>query len=88
MFILVFSMINATGFKSIDILDNRNYEPFTWMIQKVFIAHEPYYFTEVEELKSYFLFIALIRDEYPYTTLTRDKYPLHNINGDENMIKL
>jgi hypothetical protein len=65
-----FDMINASGFKSIDILDNINYKPFTWVIQKVFIAHEPCYFTVVEQLKSYFLFIALIRD----------KYLLYNIN--------
>jgi hypothetical protein len=63
-------MINASGSKSIDILDNRNYKLFTWVMQKVFIASEPCYFTVVEELKSYFLFIALIRD----------KYPLYNIN--------
>jgi len=63
-------MINASGSKSIDILDNRNYKLFTWVMQKVFITSEPCYFTIVEELKSYFLFIALIRD----------KYPLYNIN--------
>ena len=63
-------MINASGSKSIDILDNRNYKLFTWVMHKVFIASEPCYFTIVEELKSYFLFIALIRD----------KYPLYNIN--------
>ena len=58
-------MINASGSKSIDILDNRNYKLFTWVMQKVFIASEPCYFTVVEELKSYFLFIALIRNKYP-----------------------
>jgi hypothetical protein len=63
-------MINASGSKSIDILDNRNYKLFTWVMQKVFIASEPCYFTIVEELKSYLFFIALIRD----------KYPLYNIN--------
>jgi len=35
------------------------------VIQKVFIANKSCYFTEVEELKSYFLFIALIRNKYP-----------------------
>jgi hypothetical protein len=58
-------MINALRFKSIDILDNRNQEPFYVGDSECVIVPEPRYFTEVEELKSYFLFIALIRDKIP-----------------------
>jgi hypothetical protein len=44
-------------------LENRNYEFFTWMVQRVFIIHEPCCLDEVKGLYSYFLLIKLLRDK-------------------------
>ena len=50
-------------------VNDENYKPFTLMVQGVFITLELCYFTEMEGLKSHFIFIAMIKN----------KYLLHNI---------
>ena len=54
---------------------NKDYKPFTWMVQEVFITFEPCYFVGVESLKSHFFFIVIIND----------KYFLHNIKRETNI---
>jgi hypothetical protein len=80
-------------------IKNEDCKPFTCMVQGVFITSESCYFDGVEELKSHFFLITLIKDKYllqnikwwtntPCIILMRDTYSLININGNGNMIGL
>jgi hypothetical protein len=78
-------------------LDNRKNEPFTWVVQEVFIVLKACHVVGIEGFDSHFFLLALMSNKYLLhnikwetniysTILIKDKYLLHNINGDGNII--